>query len=99
MALAWNDSISFQGSSGSSIDSDNFILMPANIFHALNAGCSLNRSRSAPTQHSLSIVICVTNAGMQFSMIDHGDVIFSLVINDFIPVIQINSSYPGPSCL
>jgi len=90
--LAWNDSISAHTSTDSSATvSDSYVLVPANLFHAMIAG---ERSITAPTKlqvKSLAIEVSLYVAGMHFAMTTQGDFISSMLINSGFPIVRLNN--------
>ena len=90
--LAWNDSISAHTSTDSSATlSDNYVRVPANLFHAMVAG---ERSASAPTNlqaNLLAIEVSLSVTSMHFAMTTQGDIVSSMLINSRVPIVRLNN--------
>lgn len=78
--MAWNDSIMELGSSSSN-SSERGILIPMAPHDVVTV-------TQPPV---LELNISVSNLGMQINMEAHGDIVSSLMINEFVPVMQLNS--------
>ena len=92
--MAWNDSISVFGSSDPSATvSDTYVLVPRNIFNSIAAHYEEGQSSTvrAPQPNSLDVQISISAAGLHFEMTTNGDIMSSMLINQGIPIRNLNT--------
>lgn len=80
------------GSSSSDSLVSGYVLVPIARFPGYSNSDTLAHQQTPYAVENLTVFVVVQNSGLQFSMESQGDVLFSMLINDPIPIRQLNSA-------